>query len=117
MTYPHIGNYGVNPEDVEARSVFLEGFVVREASVYVSNWRSAGSLDEYLNAYGWVGISEIDTRALVRKIRDGKFKNWVKRYRALAAGNIMRKKGTIDRMLAARTKSVLVPRVEPSSVV
>jgi len=69
MTYPHIGNYGVNAEDVEARSVFLEGFVVREASPYVSNWRSAGPLDEYLKRFGVVGISEIDTRALVRHIR------------------------------------------------
>jgi carbamoyl-phosphate synthase small subunit len=69
MTYPHIGNYGVNPEDVEARRVFLEGFVVREASPTVSNWRAAGTLDEYLKANGVVGISEIDTRALVRHIR------------------------------------------------
>src|SRR5512146_2351822 len=69
MTYPHIGNYGVNPEDVEARSVFLEGFVVREASATVSNWRSVGTLDEYLRAHGVVGISDIDTRALVRHIR------------------------------------------------
>jgi carbamoyl-phosphate synthase small subunit len=69
MTYPHIGNYGVNPEDVEARRVFLEGFVVREASATVSNWRAAGSLDEYLKASGVVGISDIDTRALVRHIR------------------------------------------------
>ncbi len=69
MTYPHIGNYGVNPEDVEARRIFLEGFVVREASPTVSNWRAAGTLDEYLKANGIVGISEIDTRALVRHIR------------------------------------------------
>jgi carbamoyl-phosphate synthase small subunit len=69
MTYPHIGNYGVNPEDVEARRVFLEGFVVREVSPTVSNWRAAGTLDEYLRAHGVVGISEIDTRALVRHIR------------------------------------------------
>jgi carbamoyl-phosphate synthase small subunit len=69
MTYPHIGNYGVNPEDVEARRVFLEGFVVREVSPTVSNWRSAGTLDEYLKAHGVIGISEIDTRALVRHIR------------------------------------------------
>ena len=69
MTYPHIGNYGVNPEDVEARRVFLEGFVVREASPTVSNWRAAGTLDEYLKAHGVVGISDIDTRALVRHIR------------------------------------------------
>ena len=69
MTYPHIGNYGVNAEDVEARSVFLEGFVVRELSPTVSNWRAAGTLDDYLKAHGVVGISEIDTRALVRHIR------------------------------------------------
>jgi carbamoyl-phosphate synthase small subunit len=70
MTYPHIGNYGINGEDVEARSVFLEGFVVRELSPTVSNWRAVGSLDDYLKAHGIVGISGIDTRALVRHIRD-----------------------------------------------
>jgi len=70
MTYPHIGNYGINPEDVEARRVFLEAFVVRELSPIVSNWRAAGSLDDYLKANGIVGIAEIDTRALVRHIRD-----------------------------------------------
>jgi carbamoyl-phosphate synthase small subunit len=70
MTYPHIGNYGINPEDVEARRVFLEGFVVREVTEVPSNWRAAGSLDEYLKAHGVVGISEIDTRALVRHIRE-----------------------------------------------
>lgn len=70
MTYPLIGNYGVNRDDVEARGVFLEGFVVREVSPTVSNWRSSGSLDDYLVANGIVGISEIDTRALVRHIRD-----------------------------------------------
>src|SRR3982751_6147205 len=70
MTYPEIGNYGVNAEDVEARRVFLEGFVVRELSPVVSNWRAAGSLDDYLKANGIVGISDIDTRALVRHIRE-----------------------------------------------
>lgn len=69
MTYPHIGNYGINPEDVEARKVFLEGFVVRELSPITSNWRASGSLDEYLKLHGVVGISDIDTRALVRHIR------------------------------------------------
>ncbi|MCC6743314.1 MAG: glutamine-hydrolyzing carbamoyl-phosphate synthase small subunit [Acidobacteria bacterium] len=70
MTYPLIGNYGINAEDVEARGVFLEGFVVREVSPSVSNWRSAGSIGDYLAENGVVGISEIDTRALVRHIRD-----------------------------------------------
>src|SRR4051795_11168398 len=52
MTYPEIGNCGVNREDVEARRVFLEAFVVRELSRTVSNWRSAGSLDDYLKEQG-----------------------------------------------------------------
>ena len=70
MTYPLIGNYGVNPEDIESRRPFIEGFVVREYSEVTSNWRSTMSLDDYLKQYGIVGISEIDTRALVRHIRE-----------------------------------------------
>jgi carbamoyl-phosphate synthase small subunit len=70
MTYPEIGNYGVNAEDVESRRPFVEGFVVRELSQVVSNWRASTSLDEYLKRHGIVGISEIDTRALVRHIRE-----------------------------------------------
>ena len=70
MTYPLIGNYGVNPEDIESRRPFIEGFVVREYSEVMSNWRATMSLDDYLQQYGIVGISEIDTRALVRHIRE-----------------------------------------------
>jgi carbamoyl-phosphate synthase small subunit len=70
MTYPEIGNYGVNTEDVESRRPFVEGFVVREVSQIISNWRASMSLDEYLKLHGIVGISEIDTRALVRHIRE-----------------------------------------------
>ncbi len=70
MTYPLIGNYGVNPQDIESRRPFVEGFVVREYSEISSNWRSVMTLDEYLKRYGIVGISEIDTRALVRHIRE-----------------------------------------------
>lgn len=70
MTYPLIGNYGVNESDVESRRPWVEGFVVREASRIRSNWRSTKSLDEYLNENSIVGIEHIDTRALVRHIRD-----------------------------------------------
>lgn len=70
MTYPLIGNYGANNEDVESRRPFAEGFVVREYSEVHSNWRAGISLDEYLKKHGIVGISEIDTRALVRHIRE-----------------------------------------------
>lgn len=70
MTYPLIGNYGVNEDDVESRRPWVEGFVVREASRIASNWRSTGTLDSYLKANNIVGIEHIDTRALVRHIRD-----------------------------------------------
>ncbi len=70
MTYPLIGNYGVNEEDVESRRPWVEGFVVREASRITSNWRSTESLASYLTRHNIVGIEHIDTRALVRHIRD-----------------------------------------------
>jgi carbamoyl-phosphate synthase small subunit len=70
MTYPLIGNYGVNPEDVESRRPWVEGFVVREASHVASNWRSTETLGSYLKRNNIVGIEHVDTRALVRHIRD-----------------------------------------------
>jgi carbamoyl-phosphate synthase small subunit len=69
MTYPHIGNYGTNSTDQESHKPFVEGFVAREFSAVASNWRSEQSLEEYLRDRGLVGLSEIDTRALVRHIR------------------------------------------------
>ena len=69
MTYPHIGNYGVNREDVESARPQVAGFIVREASTVVSSWRASGELGPYLDEHGIVGISEIDTRALTRHLR------------------------------------------------
>jgi carbamoyl-phosphate synthase small subunit len=70
MSQPHIGNYGTNPEDDESARAWAAGFVVRAASLTVSNWRADRSLDAYLRERGVVGLSEVDTRALVRHIRD-----------------------------------------------
>ena len=70
MTYPLIGNYGINEQDVESRRPWVEGFVVREASPIASNWRSHETLEAYLQRNNIVGIEHIDTRALVRHIRD-----------------------------------------------
>jgi len=70
MTYPHIGNYGVNALDVESRQIFASGFVVREDSAIFSNYRATDSLDDYLKKARIPGIAEIDTRALVRHIRE-----------------------------------------------
>jgi len=69
MTYTQIGNYGINPEDVESRRPFLSGFVVKEACATPSNWRSEMTLDAYLKENNIIGIQGIDTRALVRHIR------------------------------------------------
>ncbi len=70
MTYPLIGNYGTNETDVESRRPWAEGFVVREASRIASNFQSTMSLQDYLKTNNIVGIEHIDTRALVRHIRD-----------------------------------------------
>lgn len=69
MTYPEIGNYGINTTDLESRKVHLSGFVVRELSRRASNFRSTGDLNEYLRQNSVVGIEGIDTRSLVRRIR------------------------------------------------
>ena len=70
MTYPLIGNYGVNEEDVESRRPWVEGFVVREASRVRSNFRSTASLQDYLKDNNIVALEHVDTRALTRHIRD-----------------------------------------------
>jgi carbamoyl-phosphate synthase small subunit len=70
MTYPLIGNYGINMEDVESWRPHLSGFIVKEAADVPSNWRSRLSLDAYLKEHGIIGLQGIDTRALVRHIRD-----------------------------------------------
>jgi carbamoyl-phosphate synthase small subunit len=69
MTYPLIGNYGVNEEDRESQHPQVEGFIVRELSRVPSNYRSQGNLDDYLRTHRVIGLEGIDTRALVRRLR------------------------------------------------
>lgn len=70
MTYPLIGNYGVNPEDVESARIQVAGFIVREYEDLPSNHRATGTLADYLRGEGVIGIDELDTRALTRHIRN-----------------------------------------------
>jgi len=70
LTYPHIGNYGVNVEDVESSRVYAAGLVIRDLPLLVSNWRSNQSLSEYLQANNVVAIADIDTRKLTRILRE-----------------------------------------------
>lgn len=70
MTYPLIGNYGINKDDFEAKKSFVRGFVVKEECHRPSNWRVSNKIDEFLAREGVIGISGIDTRALTRRIRN-----------------------------------------------
>ncbi|MDP3919724.1 MAG: glutamine-hydrolyzing carbamoyl-phosphate synthase small subunit [Candidatus Omnitrophota bacterium] len=70
MTYPHIGNCGINAQDEESRQPWVEGFVIKELSPVVSNFRSEMSLDAYMKKHNKIGIQGIDTRKLVRVLRD-----------------------------------------------
>lgn len=70
LTYPHIGNTGVNPEDVESRKIWAAGLIIRDGSLVASNWRSTQSLGDYLAENGVVAIADIDTRRLTRLLRE-----------------------------------------------
>ncbi len=70
MTYPHIGNYGINREDIESAKIHAAGLIVREENIVPSNFRSTESLGDYLRSQNVVGIQNIDTRMLTRIIRD-----------------------------------------------
>ncbi|MFM1788673.1 MAG: hypothetical protein RLZZ12_22 [Actinomycetota bacterium] len=70
MTAPHIGNTGMNREDEESRKIWVSGFVVRDPSPMVSNWRSTSSLEDEMKKYGVVGLSGVDTRAITLHIRE-----------------------------------------------
>ena len=70
MTLPHVGNTGVNAEDVESDRPQITAFIVREVSPVVSNWRANETLPDYLARHGIPGITEVDTRALTRRLRE-----------------------------------------------
>ncbi len=70
MTYPLIGNYGINFDDLESQGVQAEGFIVKEYHPYPSNWRAQGNLADYLKASGKLGVEGLDTRAITKRIRE-----------------------------------------------
>ena len=70
LTYPHIGNVGVNPDDEEARRIFASGLIVRDYSPQTSNWRATRTLADYLRARGVVAMAGVDTRRLTRLLRE-----------------------------------------------
>jgi carbamoyl-phosphate synthase small subunit len=81
MTYPHIGNYGINTEDIESNRVQVAGFIVKECCKTPSNFRSSASLPQYLREHKIVGLEGIDTRALTRHIRiQGAMRGYISTY-------------------------------------
>ena len=70
MTYPLIGNYGINSDDTESKNIHVSGFIIRQESRTFSSWRARESLDGYLKNHNIIGLSGIDTRALTRRIRN-----------------------------------------------
>jgi carbamoyl-phosphate synthase small subunit len=105
MTCPEIGNYGVSQNDVESRGPQVAGFIVREESPIASNWRAEGTLRDYLAANGIVAISDIDTRALTRRLRSG----------GVMRGMIATGAGVDAEALVARARSL--PPMEGSDLV
>ena len=95
LTYPHIGNYGTNPEDSESERPYIEGLVAREFSAVTSNWRSSQSAHEFLASRGIPIITEIDTRALVRHIR-----------KQGALRGVLSTQGTASEELVAKARSI-----------
>jgi carbamoyl-phosphate synthase small subunit len=105
MTCPEIGNYGVTADDGESRGPRVAGFIMREESPMASNWRSQGTLRDYLVAHRIVAIADIDTRALTRRLRSG----------GVMRGVIATGSGLDPRMLTERANAI--PRMEGSDLV
>jgi carbamoyl-phosphate synthase small subunit len=105
MTCPEIGNYGVSSGDVESRAPQVAGFIVREESAVASNWRAQGTLRDYLVANRIVAISDIDTRALTRRLRTGGVMRGV-----IATGDQLDPAALVDRANA-------LPQMEGSDLV
>ena len=97
LTYPHVGNTGVNAEDVESRRIFAAGLVIRDLPAVHSNWRSGGDLSSYLAAANVVGIADLDTRRLTRILREHGAQNG-----CIAAADVITDADVADAIARAR---------------
>ena len=98
LTNPQIGNYGTNPEDSEAAKPYIEGLIVREFSLVASNWRSQHVTEEYLERFGVPVLADIDTRALVRHLRDHGVKRGVISMSEMEPGKLISRACAIPKM-------------------
>ncbi len=110
MTYPHIGNYGINEEDVESRQPFVRGFVMRECCFEPSNWRATMSLPEYLKKHGVLAIDDVDTRVITRILREkGAMKSIISTIDADHASLVEKAKNSQDMLGSDFVKDVSIP--------
>ena len=111
MTYPLIGNYGVNPEDVESDRIQVAGFIVREYQNFPSNCHSTGTLGDYLKGQGIMGVDELDTRALTRHIRISGALRAVMSTHDLDPASLVKKAAAVRSMVGCDlVKAVTCPR-------
>ena len=101
FTFPHIGNTGVNREDIEAQTIAARGLVVKQDVTEPSNWRAVQGLDAWLRAQGVCGLTGVDTRALTMRIRDGGPPNGVLCFPADGRFDLSALAGSRDRMARA----------------
>lgn len=112
MTYPLIGNYGVNPADVESERIQVEAFIVREYQSYPSNFRSSGTLADYLKRQGVLGVEHLDTRALTRHIRNTGAMRAVISTQDVGPSALIKRANQIPRM-AGQNLAQVVTTLEP----
>ena len=114
LTYPHIGNYGVNPQDMESDKVHAAGLIIKDLPQVASNFRSTQPLDAYLREQGTVAIANIDTRQLTRQLRTQGAQNGC--ILALTAGEVMTQ-AVIDRALALAKSAPAMTGLDLAKVV
>ena len=110
MTYPLIGNYGTNPEDIESTAIQVAGFIVREYQNFPSNFRSTKSLADYLRRAGILGIEDLDTRALTRHIRNSGAMRAFISTEDLDPDSLVQKAGAIPSMVGQDLAKVVTTR-------
>ena len=110
LTYPHIGNYGVNPQDAESHKVQAAGLIIRSLPAVASNFRQTGSLEAYLQAAKTVAIANIDTRKLTRQIRSQGAQNGC--ILALASGEVLSDARMTQALALARAAPPMVDEPE-----
>ena len=107
MTYPLIGNYGVNPDDIESARIQVAGFIVKEYQAYPSNFRSTATLADYLKSQGILGVEHLDTRAITRHIRNAGAMRAIVSTEDLSPASLVKRANEIPKMAGLNLAKVV----------